>query len=588
MERSPDAVYRFGGYELDVGDHALRREGARVPITPKALRALHILLERAGHLVHKEALMQALWPGSFVEEANLSVQIAAIRKALGRDAGGREFIETVPTKGYRFTADVERVDRPLAVVPRGGPSPVRLIVLPLQILKADPDTDFLAFSLADAIAGSLARLPSLVVRSPLVAQRHGVGSADLAVLAASAHVEWALVGTLMPLGGDVRVTLQLLELPDGTVRWSDSLSAPRHELFAMQEQLAQRVVAALPRENANDVTLPRERDVPAHAGAYVFYLRATQLAYETSQWTHARDLYLEGLARDPGYAPGWARLARCYRVIAKFAASATDARANWDLAEQAFERALAINPELSLAHSLYAQLETDRGRAIDATRRLLDRLRARPRDPELYAGLVHALRFSGLLEESLAAHRRARELDPGIPTSVHHTHWMMGQYERALSETHGDIGYMPGLALASLGRESEAIAALRWRERETEDNRTRAYIASLRCLLERDRTACLAALEQASAMLVDPEALYYLARSFARLGETERALSELQCVIDGGFSCAETIARDPWLEPLRGTERFETLAQRARTISRAAREAFISVGGPGLIEFRHG
>jgi DNA-binding winged helix-turn-helix (wHTH) protein/Flp pilus assembly protein TadD len=582
MERSPDAVYRFGRYELDVGNHTLTRDGGRVPITPKAFHALQILLERAGQLVQKDVLMQTLWPGSFVEDANLSVQIAAIRKALGRDEDGPAPIETVPTKGYRFTAAVERIDRrPRAAAPAGA-APIRLIVLPLQILKADPATDFLAFSLADALAGSLARLPSLVVRSPLVAARQSAGVGNLEVLAASAHVDFALAGTLMPLASEVRVTLQLVELPGGTVRWSDSVSAPSAAIFDIQETLAQRVVAALPLSDSR-AALPAEPDVPADAGAYVFYLRATQLAYETSQWTHARDLYLECVSRDPGYAPAWARLARCYRVIGKFGASAGDARANWDLAEQAFERALAINPDLSLAHNLYAQLDVDRGRAVDATRRLLERLRRRPADPELYAGLVHALRFNGLLDESLAAHRRAREIDPGIPTSVHHTHWQMGHYERALAETHGDIGYMPGLALASLGRESEAVAALRWRERETEDNRARTYITSLRALLEGDRAASLAALEHAAPLLVDPEAIYYLARTFARMGEAARALDELQRVVGGGYACPAILERDGWLAALRGSPRFDALVQRARDGHLAAREAFVSGAGPELV-----
>lgn len=558
-----------------------------MPLTPKAFRALQVLLERAGHLVDKEVLMQTVWPGNFVEEANLSVQIATIRKALGRQPGGQALIETVPTRGYRFTGLVRKVpSQRLADAPAAAP-PVRLVVLPFHILKGDPETDFLAFSLADAIAVSLARLPDLVVRSPLVALRDA-GTTDFGALAAAAKVNFAITGTVTPLGTDVRVTLQLLELPTGTVRWSDAVSAPIRELFGMQESVAARVALALPQQDAQRVALPREPDVPVDPVAYVFYLRATQLAYETRQWAHARDLYLECVARDANYAPAWARLARCYRVIGKFAVSAAEARANRDLAEQAFRRALAIDPDLSVAHSLYAQLEVDLGRAVDATRRLLERLRRRPEDPELYAGLVPALRFSGLLDESLAAHRRARMLDPGIPTSVHHTHWMMGQYERALSETHGDIGYMPGLALASLGREAEAVIALRWRERETEDNRARTYIASLRSLLEGDRQTSLAALEQVAALPVDPEGRYYLARSYARLGETVRARSELQRSFDEGFSCPATLERDPWLTTLRAAGQLGTLLEHARSVTLCARDAFVAGGGPHLIDVRPG
>jgi tetratricopeptide (TPR) repeat protein len=190
-----------------------------------------------------------------------------------------------------------------------------------------------------------------------------------------------------------------------------------------------------------------------------FYLRANQLAYEVSHWAEARDLYRACLNLDPDYAPGWARLARCERLIGKFSSSAEQATANLARAEEAFQRALALNSDLSIGHSLYAQLMIDVGRADDAMRLLLERATRRPTDPELYAGLVHALRYCGLLEASVAAHHRARHLDPTVPTSIHHTWWMMGEYQGALTQTLGDIGYMQGLALASLGREREAIAA---------------------------------------------------------------------------------------------------------------------------------
>ena len=582
MDRPNGIVFRFGSYELDVGNHLLTRGGTRVSITPKAFQALQVLLERAGQLVPKDDLMQALWPESFVEEANLSVQIAAIRKILGRDSGC-ELIETVPTRGYRFTGRVEPHQRRLpASVPRKR-DPARLIVLPLRLLESRTETRFLAFSLADALAGSLARLPNVVVRSPLAAQRQGAGDTDLAVLAGAAQVDFALIGTLADLGGDVGVTLQLVDLPDGTVRWSDSVSAPADRLFDLHEELAARVARALPIDTPRQTALPRDIDVPTDAGAYVFFLRANQLAYETSQWLHARDLYLECLARDPDYAPAWARLARCYRVIGKFATSVADARQNQELSRKAFDRALALNPDLSIAHNLYSQLEVDLGRAVDAMRRLLDRLRRNRSDPECCAGLVHALRFCGLLDESLAAHRRARELDPGIPTSIHHTYWMMGEYLQALSETQGDIGYMPGLALTSMGRDAEAVATLQWRERETQDDRARTYIMSLRTLLEGRRDAALTALDQASSAAIDGEARYYLARSWARLGGTERALRELRRVVDDGFHCHATFALDPWLESIRSSEEFQTLLARARAASDAARETFRASGGLALL-----
>jgi hypothetical protein len=215
----------------------------------------------------------------------------------------------------------------------------------------------------------------------------------------------------------------------------------------------------------------------------------------------------------------------------------------------------------------------DTGRASDATELLLRRLRHLPSDAQLHAGLVHSLRFCGLLDASVAAHERARALDPTVPTSVHHIWWMRGDYECALAETFGDIGYMQGLGLASLGREHDAIAALRWRERETIDSGLRSYLTSLRTALEGDREKGLEVLATASALRIDAQALYYLARTYARLSDHDRAARELQRVVDGGFWCYEAFVRDPWLAPIRGRADVASSIEGARLRAAAARSA---------------
>jgi predicted Zn-dependent protease len=104
-----------------------------------------------------------------------------------------------------------------------------------------------------------------------------------------------------------------------------------------------------------------------------------------------------------------------------------DERIRKTATEDAGSAEFARDPDLPVAHSLYAQLEVDLGRAEDAMRRFLDRLGDRPRDAQIYGGLVQALRFCSLLDASLAAHHTARHLDANVVTSVHHTWWMRGK-----------------------------------------------------------------------------------------------------------------------------------------------------------------
>lgn len=574
----PWPAYRFGPFELRAAEHVLIQSGKRVALSPKAFDLLRMLVERHGHVVGKRELLDALWPDTFVEEANLSVQVAAVRKALGPQ--GAALVETIAKRGYRFVAPVEAVETACEAAPMRS---FRLLVLPLRTLSSNPEIQFLSFSLPDAIAGSLAELPGLIVRAPL-AVRAGVSGGTADTLSGSGDVDAVLEGTLGEGASGTRVRMSLVEMPDGTVLFSEEFTVDLPQLFELQGRVARRVAGMLAPHAMRHGGDAAGQSVPSTPDAYVLYLRANQLAYETSQWLKARELYEAALREDPHYAPAWARLARCHRVIGKFAASPDETRESFARAEEAFRRALSLDPTLSLAHSLYAQLEVDLGRAEHAMVRLLTRARARPHDAELFAGLVHALRFCALLDWSIAAHERARALDPTLPTSVHHTWWMKGEYERALRETYGDIGYMPGVALAALGRDRDAIAALRWREREAGDSRAGWYIASLRALLEGDREQSLRALDHACALLVDPEAIYYLARTYARLGCDERAIREMTRVVDGGFVCHETFARDPWLNRLRGDPPFGALLARARTASARAADAFASAGGREVLE----
>src|SRR5262249_51935755 len=136
------------------------------------------------------------------------------------------------------------------------------------------------------------------------------------------------------------------------------------------------------------------------------------------------------LAIDPQFAPAWAQLGRIQRVIGKYID--TDCRPAFDAAEAAFQRAFALNPELSLAHHLYVYLEVETGRAAEGLIRLATRLRKQPNDAELYAALCQAARYCGLLEVSVAAHERARRLDPHVRTSIVNTYQAMQDHAGVL------------------------------------------------------------------------------------------------------------------------------------------------------------
>jgi serine/threonine protein kinase/tetratricopeptide (TPR) repeat protein len=454
----------------------------------------------------------------------------------------------------------------------------RLMVLPFRVLRPDPEIDFLAFSLSDALTTSLSGLDSLVVRSSLAASRFAGDSVDLQEIATKADVDAVLTGTLLRAQDQLRVTAQLTETPHGTVRWSQTTQTTIGDIFGLQDALTKRIVESLavPLTARDERNL--KRDVPANARAYEYYLRANQIAYEAKNWTVARDLYRQCLEEDPEYAPAWARLGRIYRVLAMY--SDVESQDNYALAEDAFRRALELNPELSIAHNLYTVLELETGRARAAMLRLLQRVRQHASDPELFAGLVQACRYAGLERPAIAAHDHARRLEPHIRTAVTHAYFMSGDYQRAMETDQDEPPLVAPLSLDLLGRREEALANVKSLLTAGMPRLFRLMLEATVAVLEGNHEAARKIGDEVLTIwrLRDPCGTYYLARTLAVV-EHPRALEMFRQAVEGGFHSYACFSTDPWLDPLRGNPEFAAILESARTHREEAAAAFVAAGG---------
>jgi DNA-binding winged helix-turn-helix (wHTH) protein/TolB-like protein len=559
------ATLRFGAFELDTRSAELRKNGELVKLSPQPVKLLAFLAGQSGQVVTREEIQKQLWcEGTFVDfDQGLNFCIRQIREALGDDASAPRYIETLPRRGYRFLMPIEP---PHAAAPTSVP---RLIVLPFRMLRPDVDTEFLAFSLPEAITTSVSGLESLVVRSSIAASRFA-GITDLQVLAHDADVDVVLTGSLLRAADRIRVTAQLTEVPAGTLLWSYATELALGEIFQVQDELARRIVDSLSVPLTTHEHRVFKRDVPASARAYECYLRGNQLSYDPKRWALARDLYQCAVEDDPRFAPAWAGLGRMYHVMGKYLESG--AGDNFERAEAAFTRALELNPHLAMAHKLYAQLDADRGRATKAMERLLGR--ARSADAEIFAGLVTACRYCGLLDASIAADARARRLDPRIRTSVLHTFFLHGDHPRVAAAKLDEVPYVGALSLAAIGRGDEAIARLKELEPKTR-TRLREFMIAGRTLLEGNHAESIAAVNRLLASdFSDPEGLFYLTRHLAHLNEVDAALQVFGRVVSGGFLCYPAMAHDAWLDPLRKKREFKDLLETARAGHERARESF--------------
>jgi tetratricopeptide (TPR) repeat protein len=327
-------------------------------------------------------------------------------------------------------------------------------------------------------------------------------------------------------------------------------------------------------------------EAPRNPRAYEFYLRGNEAARSYDALTQARDLYLRAIELDPQFAPAWAQLGRCYRVIGKFVDASGDSETK---AEAAFQRALPIEPRLSVAHKFYAALEADMGRGEQAIVRLLREAVRHGNDPELFAGLVQTCRYCGLYDESIAAHAEACRLDPNVSTSFEQTVLMTDDLERLLAVEPPPVGggdegiRVMGLGLG--GRREEArqrLIAMRQTIRLPAFQEWTDYLMSW---LDRRPAEMHVKLEGISSLKIqqDPEAIFLEGWLQCEVGALEGGLEKLQRAVAKGYYAAPTLARSRHFDPLRSHPAFRAVLAQAESGRERALKAFREAGGDRLL-----
>jgi serine/threonine protein kinase/tetratricopeptide (TPR) repeat protein len=463
----------------------------------------------------------------------------------------------------------------------------RIVVLPFRALRPDPETDFLAFSLPDAIATSLSGTGSLIVRSSATASRFTADAPDLKALAVEADVDRVVMGTLLRSGDQLRATTQLVEAPSGTLLTSHTVQTSLGDLFRLQDDIARGVVEALSLP-LTGVSL--SADAPQNPRAYELYLRGNELARSYDGLARAREFYQQSLDFDSRFAPAWAHLGRCHRVIGKYVTPSPDSEVQ---AESAFRRALELNPHLSVAHKFYANLEADIGQAQQALVRLLHEAGRHGNDPELFAGLVHACRYCGLFEESVAAHFEARRLDPNVPTSVEQTWLMMGAIDTLLTfeppalVAGADEGIRV-IALGFAGRRDEARTAL-LRMRRAHIPAFQSWTEFLMAWLERRTADMFPRISGLDGLKVrdDPEAIFQEGRFLCDVGDHRNGLDSLGRAVAKGYCALATLERSREFDPIRNDAVFVSLLADAKAGRDRALTSFREAGGDRLLGSGH-
>ena len=318
------SILEFGPYRLDARRRLVWKGDALLDVPPKAAELLAALAGEAGEVVSKEELLQRVWPDTFVEEANLSVNVSILRKALGEQSDGRPWIQTVARRGYRFLGAV----RAQAAPPRS------LAVLPFRSLGTDEADDALGLGMADALITRLAATGRVAVRPTGTVRRFASADVDPVEAGRQLGVDAVVDGRLQRSGSRLRLTVQLVPTAGGAPLWADQFDEEFTHLFAVEDTVAERVAAALVAELSAEERQRLGRRQTESLEAYQAYCRGRFFWGRFSRpWVEKAMLsFHEATAHDPRYALPHAGLADAF-LVAGFA-GALPPREAWALAAE--------------------------------------------------------------------------------------------------------------------------------------------------------------------------------------------------------------------------------------------------------------
>ncbi|HKQ52747.1 MAG TPA: tetratricopeptide repeat protein [Pyrinomonadaceae bacterium] len=599
MSKSEIQIYEFGLFRLDANDRVLLRGNRMVRLTEKVFNLLLMLVQRSGHLVTKEELMEHVWPDSIVEENNLTVSMSALRKALGEIQEGGQYIETVSKRGYRFVAEVraiksETIDagheekseapaRSKAATPSTAIN--TLAVLPLLNMSDDANLEYLSDGITESIINSLSKLPQLKVLARSTMFRFKHTELDPLEVGRQLDIQALLTGRILPINEELIIKLELINIQEGSQIWGEQYKRKSADIFEVQEEISQEVSEKLKLRLTGEQKRQLTKRYTEDIEAYHLYLKGRYCWNKRTgeALKMAIEFFEQAIARDPDYALAYAGLADSYAIIPFYsnippkpafeeAKKATDkaleiddtlaeAHASlayvreyfewdWAGADEEYKKAIDLNPNYATAHQWYGMYFMKLGQFERARRELKRALRFDPHSLIINADLGLPFIFKEQYEAAVEQFRKILEIDTDFIWARFFLGWA---YERS-------------------GQFSEAI--VEFQKAQLIDNRPEvsAMIAHTYAVSGRrdEATSILnSLLEQAKHHYLSS---YYIATIFAGLNDKERAFAWLE------RACSE---RNEWLVWLNVDSRFACLWKDPRFPELLKRIGFSHGAGEG-------
>jgi TolB-like protein/DNA-binding winged helix-turn-helix (wHTH) protein len=450
----------FGGFVFLAKSNELRTvDGKAVNLRSQSSEVLSALAARQGETVSKDALMQAVWPDTFVTDDSLTQCIADIRRALGDAA--HVILETLPKRGYRLNADPSDAADPNAVAgtkrgktrtlrrsfilaamvlvaaaigayygadiwraaPVGSSDMPRIAVLPFDDFSTGADKGYLSDAVAEGIITELARSKTYAVIARNSSFRYRDHPTDVRQIGEELGVDYLVEGSQQKIGDRLKVTAQLLNAHDGSHVWANTYNQEIGDLFVVQEEII--------RTLADRVGRRIERPLPRGDAAQVSALRYVMMGFAATEKDNSaagnellRQFSLKAIEADPNAQFGYIGMAFHYRNDAVFWHKQQNSpdEALKRAAEYA-DKAILLAPDDANAHYARARIHTEAGEVEQAVARFDQAIALNPSASNVLAGSASPLIFAGRIDEAIDRIKQAMGIDPFHPDWFH---WDMG------------------------------------------------------------------------------------------------------------------------------------------------------------------
>ena len=600
-------AYEFGPYRLELPPRRLLRGGEPVSLTPKAFDTLLALIERRDRVVEKTELMQLIWQGSFVEEANLSQTIFVLRKILGADASGRAFIETVPRRGYRFAANVRPVPvrqvdsatlrarsgvrwltaatvAALIVLIAGlwhrslAPSAssdrkVMLAVMPFDNLSGDPAQQYFSNGLTEEMITQLGGLEPerLGVIARASAMPYTGTKKDARQIGSELGVDYLLEGSVRRDAERVRITAQLIDVHSQTHIWAENYDRDLRDILGVQSEVASAIAEQVRVKLTPEQSARLRHTVAVNPEAFENYLRGRFFWNKRTADGHQRAIafFEKALALDPNYAKAYAGLADAYALLGSNPNDMLSRRDAMSRARGAAQKALSLDETLADAHASLGFVKMHYDWEFRAAEQEFRRAIAlSPGYATAHQWYAYDLVALGRLDDAIAEARRAQKADPLsviISRDVCEMLLFAGRNDEAIAQCQKTLEMDPSFELAhwslawAYEHKGQETAFLKELEAATSLPGVAGFLY-VRTGRTRDARRALEALERGKPKRYD--LCVEIAQFAVALGDNDRAFASLERCFQEREGGLIVLRVSPEWQAIRSDPRFADLMRR--------------------------